>query len=53
MQCFITRQNVEKKVENMMRRGVVFTNFEVFHLVMNHCIKRLTLLLKQNDFKRN
>ena len=30
------------------------TNFEVFHLMMKHCVECLMLLLKQNDFgKRN
>ena len=37
MQCFITRWNAEKRVENTMRSGVFLTNFEVFHLVMKHC----------------
>ena len=31
MQCFITRWNTEKRVENMTRSGVFFMNFEVFH----------------------
>ena len=36
-----------------MTRSVVFlTNFEVFHLVVKHCVECLTLLLKQNDFRR-
>ena len=26
-------------------------NFEVFHLMMKHCVKCLILLLKQNDFR--
>ena len=27
-------------------------NFEVFHLVIKHCVECLILLLKQNDFRR-
>ena len=29
MQCFITRWNTEKRVENTTRSGVFLTNFEV------------------------
>ena len=32
--------------------GVFLTNFQVFHLVMKHCVKCLILLLNQNDFRR-
>ena len=52
MQCFITRSNTEKRVENTTRSRVFSTNFEVFNLLMKHCVKCLILLLKQNDFKR-
>ena len=41
-----------KRVENTMCSGVVLMNFEVFHLVMKHCVECLILLLKQNDFRR-
>ena len=47
-QCFIC----EKKVENKTRSGVFLTNFEVFYLVMKHCVECLMLLLKQNDFRK-
>ena len=30
---------------------VLLTNFEVFNLMMKHCIECLILLLKQNDFR--
>jgi len=33
------REKTVKRVENMTRSGVFLTNFEVFHLVMNHCEK--------------
>ena len=35
-QCFITRYNTEKRVENTTRSEVFLTTFEVFHLVMKH-----------------
>ena len=35
----------------MTRSGVFLTNFEVFHLVMKHCVECLILLLKQNDLE--
>ena len=31
---------------------VFWTNFEVFHLVIKHCVECLMLLLKQKDFSR-
>ena len=34
------------------QRSMFLTNFEVFHLVMKHCVECLILLLKQNDFRR-
>ena len=30
----------------------ILSNFEVFHLVMKHCVECLILLRKQNGFKR-
>ena len=51
MQCFITRSNTEKRVENTTRSGVFLTNFDVFDLVMKHCVQCLILLLKRNDFR--
>ena len=39
-------------VENMTCSGAFLTNFEVFPLVMKHCVECLILLLKQNDFRR-
>lgn len=33
-QCFITRRNSEKRVENDAQYRVFLMNFEVFHLVM-------------------
>ena len=51
-QCFITRWNTEKRVENMMRSAVFLTNFEVFHLVIKHRVECLILLLKQNDVRQ-
>ena len=41
-----------KRVENTRRSGVFLTNFEVFHLVMKHCVECLIFLLKQNHFWR-
>ena len=35
--------------ENTTRSGVFLTNFEVFYLLMKHCIKSLTLFLKKNE----
>ena len=32
------------------RIGVFLTKFEVFHLVMKHCVECLIFLLKQNRF---
>ena len=40
-----------KKVENTTHSGVFLTNFQVFHLVMKHCVECLILLLKQNGFR--
>ena len=45
------RSNTEKRVENTTRSGVFLTNFEVFDLVMKHCVECLILLLKRNDFR--
>ena len=42
----------QKRVENTMHSGVFLMNFEVFHLVMKHCVECLILLLKQNNFRR-
>ena len=44
VQCF---RNTEKRVENTTHGEVFLTNFEVFHLVMKHCVECLILLLKQ------
>ena len=33
--------NTEKKAEKTTRSGVFLTNFEVFHLVMKHCVECL------------
>ena len=52
MQCFITRWSTEKRVENTTCNRVFLMNFEVFHLVMKHCVECLILLLKQNGFRR-
>ena len=40
--------------ELKIRRAAEYflTNFEVFHLMMKHCVEFLILLLKQNDFRR-
>ena len=43
MQCYITRWNTEKGVENTTRNRVFFMNFEAFHLVMKHCVESLIL----------
>ena len=40
-------RNTEKRVENTTHSEVFLTNFEVFHLVMNHCVECLISLLKQ------
>ena len=42
----------EIRVGNTTRGGAFLTNFEVFHLVIKHCVECLILLLKQNDFRR-
>ena len=42
----------QKRVENTTCGGAFLTNFEVFHLVMKHCVECSILLLKQNDFSR-
>ena len=34
-----------------MRSGVFLMNFEVFDLVMKHCVESLILLLKRNYFR--
>ena len=34
-----------------MCSAVLLTSFEVFHLVIKHCVECLILLLKQNDFR--
>ena len=49
---FHHQMNTEKRVENTTRSGVFLTNFEVFHLVMKHCVECLIFLLKQNHFWR-
>ena len=36
--------------ELKIRSGVFLTNFEVFHLVMKHCVECLIFLLKQSHF---
>ena len=51
-QCFVTRWNTEKRVENTRCSGIFLMNFEVFRQVMKHCVESLILLLKQNDFRR-
>ena len=35
-----------------MRSRVFLMTFEMFHLVMKHCVKCLILRLEQNDFRR-
>ena len=44
VQCF---RNTENRVQNTTHSEVFLTNFEVFHLVMKHCVECLILLLKQ------
>ena len=44
-QCFITRTNTEKRVENATHSGEFLTNFEVFVLVMKHCFMFDIILL--------
>ena len=34
-----------------MRSGVFLTDFEVFYVVMKHCVECLIYLLKENDFR--
>ena len=52
MRCSVSSpdETREKRVENTTRSGVFLTNFEVFHLVMKHCVECLIFLLKQNYF---
>ena len=40
--------NTEKRVENMMSSGVIFTKFEVFGQLMKHCLKYSTYLFNQS-----
>ena len=42
-QCFITLSNTEKRV--------IFTNFNVFGIVVKYGIKLLILFLKQSEFR--
>ena len=49
---FYHEMNTKNRVENTSHSGVFLTNFKVFHLVMEHHVKCLTLLLKPNDFRR-
>ena len=37
----------EKRVDNTTRSGIFLTNFEVFHLAMEHCVECLILLPKK------
>ena len=39
------------RVDNTTRSGVFLKNFEVFHLVMKHCVECFISLLKQNDVR--
>ena len=48
MQCYITRWNTEKGVENTTLNRVFFKNFEAFHLVMKHCVECLILYYFSN-----
>ena len=41
---FISRRNTEKRVKNTTHSGVFLTNFELFHLLMKHCVECLILL---------
>ena len=36
----------------IQHQQVFLTIFEVFHLVMKHCVERMILVPKQNDFSR-
>ena len=45
-------ETLRRELKNTTRSGVFLTNFEVFPLVMNHCVECFILLLKQNDFER-
>ena len=41
-----------KRVKFTTRSGVFVTNFEVFHLVMKHCVECLILIIKKkSDFE--
>ena len=48
MQCYITRWNTDKGVENTTRNRVFLMNFEAFHLVMKHCVESLILYYFSN-----
>ena len=50
-QCFITRLFTEKRVENTTRSGVFLTNFEVFHLVIKHCVECLIYIVLPENFR--
>ena len=47
MQCNVVPHGGKQLIKSPNAR-----NFEVFHLVVKHCVECLTLLLKQNDFRR-
>lgn len=40
--------NSEKRVENTVRSGVCLTTFEVFEIVLKHCLSCLIFVLKRN-----
>ena len=41
--------DTEKRVENTTRSGKVLTNFEVFGIVVKHCLECLIYLLNRNQ----
>ena len=52
MRCSVSSPDETPRRELKIRRAAEYflTNFEVFHLVMKHCVECLIFLLKQNHF---
>ena len=54
MGCSVSSPDETLRRQLKIRRAAKYflMNFEVFHLVMKHCVECLIILLKQNDFRR-
>ena len=50
---FLSPDETPRRELKIRREAEYFlTNFDVFYLVMKHCVELFILLLKQNDFRR-